>query len=158
MVSYWFSHETLYHTLWRITGLLQRIAAHTNARENCLKAIAPREDWCPENRRERISMNSASSASHGFDGRLHSSSCFPKFAAWLMRTPTAKARSPDSRLGSSCESAPELSRSSADCAGEYVALEEIDNGMWNVYCGPLSCIFIITKKPDNGTHNTGSHK
>jgi hypothetical protein len=30
------------------------------------------------------SANSASSASHGFDGRLHSSSCFPKFAAWLI--------------------------------------------------------------------------
>jgi hypothetical protein len=27
-------HETLYHTLWRIAGLLQRIAPRTKVREN----------------------------------------------------------------------------------------------------------------------------
>ena len=26
---------------------------------------------------------------------------------------------------------------STTCAGEYVGLEEIDDGVWNVYCGPL---------------------
>lgn len=26
---------------------------------------------------------------------------------------------------------------SLSCAGEYVGLEEIDNGIWNVYFGPL---------------------
>jgi hypothetical protein len=32
------------------------------------------------------------------------------------------------------------------CAGEYVALEEIDDGIWNVYFGPLKLGRFIERK------------
>ncbi len=32
------------------------------------------------------------------------------------------------------------------CAGEYVALEEIDDGIWNVYFGPLKSGRFIEKQ------------
>jgi putative transposase len=35
---------------------------------------------------------------------------------------------------------------SITCAGEYVGLEEIDNGIWNVYFGPVKLGRLIEER------------
>jgi hypothetical protein len=42
------------------------------------------------------------------------------------------------------------------CAGEYVGLEEIDNGIWNVYFGPLSWVGCTSGTSDVAASAAGS--
>lgn len=60
------------------------------------------------------------------------------------------------RGGSSihCFANDRLRLSAAVCIGEYVGLEEIDDGIWNVYFGPLEVSNSLAV--DQGTHDYGA--